>query len=175
MALGAGWAAAEWVSADPAPIVTIKADHNNGFNTTNFNLGVNFKFTICVADDYRIIGYKIYTPSGWGTTVTTEGGESAVFSDEQTLTVSNLNTTSTWFTTADANLNNPIIDVYIVDAVTVKLEEIDTNGTRQATRTLYSIDGKRMAKATGKGVYIQRTVQPGSHVSETRKILYNEK
>ena len=173
VALGKGWAAAEWVSADPAPIVTIQADHNNGFNTTNFNLGVNFKFTISVADDYRIIGYKIYTPSGWGTTVTAEGGESAVFSDEQTLTVSNLNTTSTWFTTADANLNNPIIDVYIVDAVTVKLEEIDTNGTRQATRSLYSIDGRRMAKATGKGVYIQRTVQPSSHVSETRKVLYN--
>ena len=112
-----GWNAAEWVSAEPAPIVTLSNNANNGFNTNNYNLAVNRTFTISVAGDYVITGYKIYTAAGWGTTITTEGGESAVFSGEQTLTISGLNTTSTWFTTADANLNGPVIEVYIQDAV----------------------------------------------------------
>ena len=114
VASGKGWAATEWVSDEPAPIVTIEGG-NNGFNTTNSNLAVNRTFTISVAGPYVITGYKISTSAGWGTTVVTEGGESAVFSGEQTLTISGLNTSSTWFTTADANLNLPIIEIYLDD------------------------------------------------------------
>ena len=154
VALGKGWAAAEWVSAEPAPIVTISNNANNGFNTTNFNLARDRTFTISVADDYFIIGYKIYTPAGWGATVTTEGGESAVFSGEQTLTVSDLNTKSTSFSTADANLNDPTIEVYVADEATaVGIEETLGNGAGQAFG-LYSIDGRRLSKVPAKGVYI---------------------
>ena len=154
VALGQGWAAAEWVSAEPAPIVTISNNANNGFNTTNFNLARDRTFTISVADDYFIVGYKIYTPAGWGTTVTTEAGESAVFSGEQTLTVSGLNTKSTSFSTADANLNDPTIEVYIVDdATAVGIGEIPSKGTGQVLG-LYSIDGRRLSKVPAKGVYI---------------------
>ena len=154
VALGQGWAAAEWVSAEPAPIVTISNNANNGFNTTNFNLARDRTFTISVADDYFIVGYKIYTPAGWGTTVTTEAGESAVFSGEQTLTILNLNTKSTSFSTADANLNDPTIEVYIVDdATAVGIGEIPSKGTGQVLG-LYSIDGRRLSKVPAKGVYI---------------------
>lgn len=136
------------------PIVTISNNANNGFNTTNFNLARDRTFTISVADDYFIVGYKIYTPAGWGTTVTTEAGESAVFSGEQTLTILNLNTKSTSFSTADANLNDPTIEVYIVDdATAVGIGEIPSKGTGQVLG-LYSIDGRRLSKVPAKGVYI---------------------
>ena len=160
VALGKGWAAAEWVSAEPAPIVTISNNANNGFNTTNFNLARDRTFTISVADDYFIIGYKIYTPAGWGATVTTEGGESAVFSGEQTLTVSGLNTKSTSFSTADANLNDPTIEVYVADEATAvgvgnlipnthKESIYDLSGRQMTngklTRGLYIMDGRKVA------------------------------
>jgi len=151
VSLGQGWAAAEWVSPEPAPIVTISNNANNGFNTTNFNLARDRTFTISVAGDYSIIGYKIYTPAGWGATVTTEAGESAVFSGEQTLNVSDLNTKATSFTTADANLNDPTITVYILD-------DANATGVTQpalgiGTDTIYSLDGRRVNR-TGKGIYI---------------------
>ena len=173
VALNSGWAAAEWVSAEPAPIVTIKGDHNGGFNTTNFNMGRDFTFTVSVSDDYRIVGYKIYTPSGWGTTVTTEGGESAVFSGEQTLTVSGLDATSTWFTTADANLNNPTIDVYIKDAVATGVDNGSINNATPVIRDIYSVDGRRLTKVPEKGVYILRTTKQGTNVSKTQKVVSN--
>jgi hypothetical protein len=154
VALGKGWAAAEWVSPEPAPIVTISNNANNGFNTTNFNLARDRTFTISVAGDYFIVGYKIYTPAGWGATVTTEAGESAVFSGEQTLTISGLNTKATSFSTADANLNDPTIEVYIVDeSSTTGIGEIPNNGLDQAVG-IYSIDGRRFSKVPQKGVYI---------------------
>lgn len=154
VALGQGWAAAEWVSAEPAPIVTISNNANNGFNTTNFNLARDRTFTISVADDYFIVGYKIYTPAGWGTTVTTEAGESAVFSGEQTLTILNLNTKSTSFSTADANLNDPTIEVYIVDeSSALGIGEIRNNDSDRVIG-IYAIDGRRFDKVPAKGVYI---------------------
>ena len=154
VALGKGWAAAEWVSPEPAPIVTISNNANNGFNTTNFNLARDRTFTISVADDYSIIGYKIYTPAGWGATVTTEAGESAVFSGEQTLMVSDLNTKATSFSTADANLNDPTIDVYILDdANATGIGEIRDNGSGRVIG-IYSIDGRRLSKVPTKGVCI---------------------
>ena len=154
VALGQGWAAAEWVSTEPAPIVTISNNANNGFNTTNFNLARDRTFTISVADDYSIIGYKIYTPAGWGATVTTEAGESAVFSGEQTLMVSDLNTKATSFSTADANLNDPTIDVYILDdANATGIGEICDNGSGRVIG-IYSIDGRRLSKVPTKGVCI---------------------
>ena len=152
--LGKGWAAAEWVSPEPAPIVTISNNANNGFNTTNFNLARDRTFTISVADDYSIIGYKIYTPAGWGATVTTEAGESAVFSGEQTLMVSDLKTKATSFSTADANLNDPTIDVYILDdANATGIGEIRDNGSGRVIG-IYSIDGRRLSKVPTKGVCI---------------------
>lgn len=168
--LGKGWAAAEWVSAEPAPVVTISGDRNNAFNTTNFNLGRDFKFTISVEGEYNIIGYKISTTNGWGTTVVTENEETAVFSGEQSLTVSGLKTTSTWFTTADANLNGPVIDVYLVDAEPTGISQL---GEKDIILGLYSIDGRRLTKAPEKGVYIMRTMKPGTQTSETRKVLSN--
>jgi hypothetical protein len=151
VSLGQGWAASEWVSPEPAPIVTISNNANNGFNTTNFNLARDRTFTISVAGDYSIIGYKIYTPAGWGATVTTEAGVSAVFSGEQTLNVSDLNTKATSFTTADANLNDPTITVYILD-------DANATGVTQSalsigSDTIYSLDGCRVNR-TGKGIYI---------------------
>lgn len=154
VALGQGWAAAEWVSPEPAPIVTISNNANNGFNTTNFNLARDRTFTISVADDYYIVGYKIYTPAGWGATVTTEAGESAVFSGEQTLMISDLNTKATSFSTADANLNDPTIEVYILDEGTVVgIGEIRGNGSGQVV-DFYSIDGRRLSRVPAKGIYI---------------------
>ena len=154
VALGQGWAAAEWVSAEPAPIVTISNNANNGFNTTNFNLARDRTFTISVAGDYSIIGYKIYTPAGWGATVTTEAGESAVFSGAQTMMVSDLKTKATFFSTADANLNDPTIDVYILDdANATGIGEIRDNGSGRVIG-IYSIDGRRLSKVPAKGVCI---------------------
>ena len=154
VALGQGWAAAEWVSAEPAPIVTISNNANNGFNTTNFNLARDRTFTISVAGDYSIIGYKIYTPAGWGATVTTEAGESAVFSGAQTMMVSDLKTKATSFSTADANLNDPTIDVYILDdANATGIGEIRDNGSGRVIG-IYSIDGRRLSKVPAKGVCI---------------------
>lgn len=154
VALGQGWAAAEWVSAEPAPIVTISNNANNGFNTTNFNLARDRTFTISVAGDYSIIGYKIYTPAGWGATVTTEAGESAVFSGAQTMMVSDLKTKATSFSTADANLNDPTIDVYILDdANATGIGEIRDNGSGSVIG-IYSIDGRRLSKVPAKGVCI---------------------
>ena len=147
---GSGWAASEWVSA-AEPVVTIKADHNNGFNTSNFNLGRDFKFTISVAGDYAITGYKISTSNGWGTTVVTEGNQSEVLSGVKELTVADLNTTSTWFTTADANLNAPVIDVYLVDAVPTGLTNATINDANGGY--IYSLDGRRVQNPS-KGVYI---------------------
>ncbi len=148
--LGKGWAAAEWVSAEPAPIVTIKGDHNNGFNTTNFNLGRDFKFTISVEGDYYISGYKISTNNGWGTTIVTEGNETEVFSGVKEMTVSDLTTTSTWFTTADANLNAPVIDVYLMDSAPTGI----ANANSSVASDIFSIDGRRMASEPKHGVYI---------------------
>ena len=161
VATGNGWAAAEWVSPEPAPIVTISNNANNGFNTTNFNLARDRTFTISVAGDYLITGYKIYTPAGWGATVTAEDGESAVFSGEQTLKVSGLNTKSTSFSTADANLNDPTIDIYIIDNSAVGIGEIRSSGTGQVIG-IYSIDGRRVESSISnpqssmlkKGIYI---------------------
>lgn len=150
VALGKGWAAAEWVSAEPAPIVTIKGDHNNGFNTTNFNLGRDFKFTISVEGDYYISGYKISTNNGWGTTIVTEGNETEVFSGVKEMTVSDLTTTSTWFTTADANLNAPVIDVYLMDSAPTGI----ANANSSVASDIFSIDGRRMASEPKHGVYI---------------------
>ena len=173
VATGKGWAASEWVSPEPAPIVTLGNNANNGFNTTNYNLARDRTFTISVAGDYVITGYRIYTPAGWGATVTTEGGESAVFSGEQTLTVSDLNTTSTSFTTADANLNNPTIDIYVIDANAVGVEGIQHEGSEPVILGLYSIDGKRLSKTPEKGLYILQTTQPNSKVSVTHKVMSN--
>lgn len=150
VALGKGWAAAEWVSAEPAPIVTIKGDHNNGFNTTNFNLGRDFKFTISVEGDYYISGYKISTNNGWGTTIVTEGNETEVFSGVKEMTVSDLTTTSTWFTTADANLNAPVIDVYLMDSAPTGIASANSS----VASDIFSIDGRRMASEPKHGVYI---------------------
>ena len=150
---GKGWAAAEWVSAEPAPIVTISNTANNGFNTTNFNLARDRTFTISVADDYLITGYKIHTSAGWGATITAEGGESAVFSGDQTLTVSGLSTKSTSFSITDANLNDPIIDIYIIDDKADGVGVIRSNDSGQIIG-LYSIDGRRLSQTPAKGIYI---------------------
>ena len=94
------------------------------------------------------------TPAGWGATVTTEAGESAVFSGEQTLMVSDLNTKATSFSTADANLNDPTIDVYILDdANATGIGEIRDNGSGRVIG-IYSIDGRRLSKVPTKGVCI---------------------
>ena len=148
--LGKGWAAAEWVSAEPAPIVTIKSDRDNGFNTTNFNLGRDFKFTISVEGDYYISGYKISTNNGWGTTIVTEGNETEVFSGVKEMTVSDLTTTSTWFTTADANLNAPVIDVYLMDSAPTGIASANSS----VASDIFSIVGRRMASEPKHGVYI---------------------
>ena len=142
---GKGWAAAEWVSAEPEPIVTIQGGGNNGFNTTNFNIARDRTITISVSGDYLITGYKIYTPAGWGATIVAEGGESAVFSGEQTLTISGLSTKSTYFTTADANLNDPTIDIYIVNTgIPVGVEGIKDIASPELS--VYTIDGRRLTK-----------------------------
>ena len=148
---GKGWAAAEWISAGPEPVVTIKSDHNNGFNTTNFNLGRDYKFTISVGSDYSISGYKISTTDGWGTTIVTEGNQTEVFSGTKEMTVSDLAATSTWFTTADANLNGPMIDVYLMDAIPTGVSHTTINVTSDVS--VYSIDGRRV-KNPSKGIYI---------------------
>ncbi|MBQ9569061.1 MAG: hypothetical protein IJR24_03145 [Alloprevotella sp.] len=151
VATGKGWAAAEWVSDEPAPVVTLKSERNNGFNTTNYNLGRDFKFTISVDGEYLIVGYKIYTSNGWGTTVVTESEESAVFAGEQSLTVSGLSTNSTWFTTADANLNGPVIDVYLVNAPPIGIHPSELSESASA---IHSLDGRRLSCEPAKGVYI---------------------
>ena len=161
VAIGQGWKAAEWVSAEPAPIVTIsnkRSDNSygtNGFNTTAYHLASDRTFTISVEDPFLITGYRIYTSDGWGAIVTAENGESETFSGEATLTVSGLSTKSTSFTTAPspaANLNSPTIDVYIVDGSAVGVGEIRSTTGRIVG--YYSIDGKRLPQAPAKGVYI---------------------
>ncbi len=161
VAIGQGWKAAEWVSAEPAPIVTIsnkRSDNSygtNGFNTTAYHLASDRTFTISVEDPFLITGYRIYTADGWGAVVTTENGESETFSGEATLIVSGLNTKSTSFTTSPspaANLNSPIIDIYIVDSSAVGVGEIRSTTGRVVG--YYSIDGKRLLQAPAKGVYI---------------------
>ena len=156
VALGSGWAAKEWVSAEPAPIVTISNNANNGFNTTNFNLARDRTFTISVSGEYLITGYRIYTPAGWGATVTTEGGQSAVFSGEQTLVVSDLNTKSTSFSTTDANLNNPTIDVYIIDeGTTVGIEGPTPKLSPVGEGSVYDLSGRQITNGKlTKGIYI---------------------
>ena len=149
--IGNGWAASEWISAGPEPVVTIKADHNNGFNTTNFNLGRDYKFTISVGGDYSISGYKITTTDGWGTTIVTEGNQMEVFSGTKEMTVADLATISTWFTTADANLNGPMIDVYLMDASTTGVSHTTINVASDVS--IYSIDG-RCVDNPSKGIYI---------------------
>lgn len=161
VAVGQGWKAAEWVSAEPAPIVTISNKKNdnsygtNGFNTTAYHLASDRIFTISVENPFLITGYRIYTADGWGAVVTAENGESETFSGEASLTVSGLSTKSTTFSTAPspaANLNSPTIDVYIVDGSALGVGEI-----RSATGRVvgyYSIDGKRLPEAPAKGVYI---------------------
>ena len=147
--IGNGWAASEWVSAGQEPVVTIKSDRNNGFNTTNYNLGRDFKFTISVGSDYYITGYKISTSDGWGTTIVTEDNQTEVFSGAKELTVADLSTNSTWFTTADANLNSPMIDVYLMDANPVGIIQ----PTIDDACDIYSLDGCRVSR-TGRGIYI---------------------
>ena len=163
VAIGQGWKAAEWVSAEPAPIVTIsnkKSDNSygtNGFNTTGYHLASDRTFTISVENPFLITGYRIYTSDGWGAVVTTENGESETFSGEATLTVSGLSTKSTSFSTAPspaANLNSPTIDVYIVDSSVVGVGEIRSTTGRIVG--YYSIDGYCLNKAPAKGVYINR-------------------
>ena len=149
--VGNGWAAAEWISAGPEPVVTIKSDHNNGFNTTNFNLGRDYKFTISVGSDYSISGYKISTTDGWGTTIVTEGNQTEVFSGTKEMTVADLATTSTWFSTADANLNGPVIDVYLMDASHTGVPHTTINVA--SDDSVYSIDGRRVVNPS-KGIYI---------------------
>lgn len=161
VAIGQGWKAAEWVSAEPAPIVTIsnkRSDNSygtNGFHTTAYHLASDRTFTISVEDPFLITGYRIYTADGWGAVVTAENGESETFSGEATLTVSGLRTQSTSFTTSPspaANLNSPTIDIYIVDGSVVGVGEI-----RSSTGPVvgyYSIDGKRLPQTPSKGVYI---------------------
>ena len=161
VAIGQGWKAAEWVSAEPAPIVTIsnkRSDNSygtNGFNTTAYHLASDRIFTISVEDPFLITGYRIYTADGWGAVVTTENGESETFSGEATLIVSGLNTKSTSFTTSPspaANLNSPIIDIYIVDSSAVGVGEIRSTTGRVVG--YYSIDGKRLPQTPAKGLYI---------------------
>lgn len=161
VALGQGWKAAEWVSPEPALIVTIsnqRSDNSygtNGFNTTGYHLASDRTFTISVEDPFLITGYRIYTADGWGAIVTAENGESKTFSGEATLTISGLSTKSTTFTTAPspaANLNSPTIDVYIVDGSAVGVGEIRSTTGRVVG--YYSIDGKRLPQAPAKGVYI---------------------
>lgn len=162
VAIGQGWKAAEWVSAEPAPIVTIsnkRSDNSygtNGFNTTGYHLASDRTFTISVEDPFLITGYRIYTSDGWGAVVTAENGESETFSGEATLMVSGLSTKSTSFTTAPspaANLNSPTIDVYIVDGSVVGVGEIQSTTGRVVG--YYSIDGRRLSKAPEMGVYIK--------------------
>ena len=161
VAIGQGWKAAEWVSAEPAPIVTIsnkRSDNSygtNGFHTTAYHLASDRKFTISVEDPFLITGYRIYTADGWGAVVTAENGQSQTFSGEATLTVAGLNTKSTSFTTAPspaANLNSPNIDIYIIDSSVVEMGEIRSNNGRVVGR--YSLDGKPLPQAPAKGVYI---------------------
>ena len=65
------------------------------------------------------------------------------------MSVADLATTSTWFTTAVANLNDPMIDVYLMDANTVGI----TKPTINVTSDIYSLDGCRVSR-TEKGIYI---------------------
>ena len=112
VAIGQGWKAAEWVSAEPAPIVTIsnkRSDNSygtNGFHTTAYHLASDRTFKISVEDPFLITGYRIYTADGWGAVVTAENGQSQTFSGEATLTVAGLNTKSTSFTTAPSHAAN---------------------------------------------------------------------
>lgn len=161
VAIGQGWKAAEWVSAEPAPIVTIsnkRSDNTygtNGFNTTAYHLASDRKFTISVEDPFLITGYRIYTADGWGAVVTAENGQSQTFSGEATLTVSGLSTKSTSFATSPspaANLNSPTIDIYIVDGSSVGVGEI--RSTTERVVGYYSIDGRRLSQTPSKGVYI---------------------
>ena len=113
-----GWNAAKWVSGTVAPIVTIQGDGNNPINSSNYNLANGRTFTISVAGSYFISGYKI-SSTGWGSTVTPEGGEGKVFTSgvAEELVVSGLNTSSTSFSNVGANLPNPTIEIYIEDRV----------------------------------------------------------
>ena len=163
VATGKGWAAAEWVSAEPAPIVTISNKRSdgsygtNGFNTTAYHLASDRTFTISVEDPFLITGYRIHTADGWGAVVTAENGKTETFSGEATLTVSGLSTKSTSFTTAPspaANLNSPTIDVYIVDSSADGIGVIRSNDSGQIIG-LYSIDGRRLSQIPAKGIYIK--------------------
>ena len=171
VATGKGWAAAEWVSDEPAPIITISNNANNGFNTTNFNLARDRTFTISVAGDYLITGYQIYTPAGWGATVTAEGGESAVFSGKQTLTVSDLNTKSTSFSITDANLNDPTLEIYVIDENSGDGLGVIRSSESGQVIGYYSIDGRRLPQAPTKGLYILHTTHSGTHGSTARKVM----
>ena len=73
-----------------------------------------------------------------------------MFSGAKELTVADLSTNSTWFTTADANLNSPMIDVYLMDANAAGITH-PTLG--DASDIIYSLDGCRVSR-TGKGIYI---------------------
>ena len=148
---GQGWAAAQWVSDGPEPVVTITADHNNGFNTTNYNLGRDYKFTISVGNDYTIAGYKITTTDGWGTTIVTEGSQTEVFSGTHEMTVEDLATTATWFTTADANLNGPMIEVCLTDASPTAIHALTCH--KAPSSSIYTIDGQHVNNLS-KGVYV---------------------
>lgn len=107
---------------------------------------------ISVGDDYSITGYKISTTNGWGTTVVTENDQSEVFSGAAEMTVADLSTNSTWFTTADANLNGPVIDVYLVDALPTGILQTSINATNNVS--IYSLDGRRLTSQPKHGVYI---------------------
>ena len=175
---GKGWAAAEWVSAEPAPIVTISnVREDNSDGTNGFNLASARTFTMSVAGPYLITGYRIYTSNGWGAVVTAESGESETFSGEKSLTVKVPNKNATSFTTAPspaANLNSPVIDIFLVDDnSSVGIEETTGNNHEPVVAGLYSVDGKRLSRAPEKGFYILRTSQPDTHASATRKILAN--
>ena len=104
------WSAAKWVSGTSEPIVTISNPSNNAFRDDNYNLANGRTYTISVTGAYKITRYTI-SSTGWGSTVTPEGGEGTVFTSGVLvqLDVTGLNTKSTSFSNAGANLPNPTI------------------------------------------------------------------
>ena len=136
-----------WTSSDSAPVVTLSS--SAGFNSGNGNMAANKQYTISVAGDYVITGYTIYTASGWGAVVTAETGETQTFSGEKTLSVTGLNTASTYFTISSGNnLNGPVITVSLEDKVSFDYTIAITGDV--PTGTTFSVKGD----AVTNGAYV---------------------
>lgn len=135
-----------WTSSDSAPVVTLSS--SAGFNSGNGNMAANKQYTISVAGDYVITGYTIYTASGWGAVVTAETGETQTFSGEKTLSVTGLNTASTYFTiSSGTNLNGPVITVSLEDKVSFDYTVAITGDVPEGTT--FTVKGDAVTNGAG--------------------------